>query len=191
MTYGFYSSADAKCVSYTAIDLASNDAKTVYCGSVGRQSRFAKPLQGGCRSSRLFNLVWIQCSVVYINNFMAQQTVLIMPGLQFRSRIQTRSDSLLAIPYKGAQGEELFPVDHHERTSLMWKVHEFLNVEAVGKVVSQYSTARSRGLTNQVPRSWLVEEHVMHESRPPCRDSVWTSESDVPNERVSAAVIRR
>jgi hypothetical protein len=99
--------------------------------------------------------------------------------LRLRSCVQAGSDFLLTIPCERAKRKKLLSVDHHESTPLVRKVHKLLDVEAVSEVVGQHRTARGCWLTNQVPGTWLVQEHVMHKARPPCRNAVRASEPDI------------
>ena len=77
----------------------------------------------------------------------------------------------------------------HQRRPLMRQVNQFLDVEARGMVVGQWSEIGELGFAHDVLCTWFVEEHVVHDAAPPDHHPVLSAETLVADEGVAAAVV--
>lgn len=71
----------------------------------------------------------------------------------------------------------------------MRQVDQFLDAEARGVVICQWSEVCELGLAYDVFCAWLVEEHVVHDAAPPYHYPVLAAETLVTDEGVAAAIV--
>lgn len=97
------------------------------------------------------------------------------------------AEDLVALA-EGRELEEALAGAADEGAALVGQVDELVEAEAVDHVVGQDGAVGALGLADQGPRPRLVQEHVVHQARPPGRHPVRAPEPHVAHQRVPPAV---